>query len=185
MNAQPKSLNPDPAEIIAEPKKPAKKPVEVQAPQVLVSNTDAYIYDRLRGQPQTLEDVEVKVVGSKKDGVHQLSLPEELKIYEDRFAFYWIYKNKKAIDRACDVRCWTIVSRVHFSDLPAHLFTVNGCMERGDNILGFMPRKRAEELRRNPGQISSDIVKSQFNKHKDDPRYYAPKDDESERVVMI
>lgn len=194
MSPQESKLNPDPQEVQAkkiakEEKKEALKQSQksevTPAPQVLVSHTDAYIYDRLKGQPQSLQEVEQEIVVKKKEGIHQLSLPKELDEFQERFAFYWIYKNKKAIDRACDVRGWKLVSRVYFPDLPTYLFTINGVIERGDNILGFMPKKQAEELRQAPGRLSSEIVKSQFDKHKGDPRYYAPKDEESKSVVMI
>lgn len=166
-------------------KQVSEEVVPDRQPTVIVSNTDAYIYDRLKGQPKTLDEVANNVDVIKKEGKHQLSLPDEIEALTDRFAFRWLMKNKKAIDYACDVRGWVLVTRAHLGGLPNHLFTVNGTIERGDTILAYMSKARAEKLRQEPGKLSREIVKSQFNKHKNDPRYYVPKDEEAQHVVGI
>ena len=128
-----------------------------QKPIVVLSDVDAYIHERMKGQPKTLEDVIVKdrVV---EEGVNRLALPREIKEFEDKFIFRWLNKKKQAIDRACDVVGWTLVNRFYFKRLPDHLFTANGSIERGDTILAFIPLKRGMELREIPGKTSRDRV---------------------------
>lgn len=163
-----------------------KEPVERNQPQVLVSSTDAYIFDRMKGQPKSLADIDVQIVTERKPGQHRLSLPNELLPYDDKYTFRWVYKAKRAIDEACDVKGWVLANRFYFPDLPNHLFTANGSIERGDNILAFMSKKKAEELRKRPAELSNQIKTSTFEKHKGDSRYYVPKDEETEdRVVGI
>lgn len=173
------------------PKKVTKEePREEARPSLVLSHTDAYIHDRMKSQPKTLEEVDVQVVEETKDPQkHQLSLPDELIPYGEKYAFRWVMKNKRAIDYSCDVRGWVLVNRTHFPEVAVkarHLFTINGAIERGDVILAFMPIAKAEAIRREPGQLSSNIIRSQLSKHKDDPRYYKPQDHETgDRVVMI
>lgn len=162
-----------------------EKTVEEAAPTVILTQVDAYVHERAKSQPKTLEEVQVRVDSRSVANEHRLSLPKEVQAYEDRFAFYWIFKNKRAIDHALDQRGWTLVNQSLFPKLPKYLFNRAGCVERGDNILGFMPRQRAEELRKIPGKKSKDIVDSQFNKHKDNPNFYVPSDAEDKRVIGI
>lgn len=154
-------------------------------PTVLLSSTDVYIYDRMKSQPKDLESVDLKVEEKHVPGRHRLSLPEELSLYEKKYTFKWLFKRKQAIDEACDIKGWVLVNKTYFPDLPNHLFTANGSMERGDAILAFMPREKAEAIRRKPGELSRNAIKTRFESHKDDPNYYVPKDEDSERVVGI
>ena len=153
--------------------------------RILLSDTDAYVHDRLKGQPKNLKDVDIRVEEKRDQNVHRLSLPKEIKVHENKYRFRWIMKHKQAIDYACDVRGWVLVNRTYFNDLPRHLFTVSGSIERGDAILAFMPRKQAEEILKEPGDKSRDRIQSTFNKHADDPRYYKPSDKEDKNVIMI
>ena len=157
---------------------------EEQAPTVLVTHTDAYIHERIKSQPKSIEDLSVEV-GEQNPNRHRLSLPDELKPYEKKFSFRWIFKNKRAIDEACDVRGWVLANRMYFPDLPKFLFAMSGCIERGDNILSFMPKERAEKLRKEPGEKSRAVLQATFSKHKDNPNYYVPKDDDDEHVIGI
>jgi len=167
---------------IVEEQKPQRQ-VQDNATSVILNQQDSYIHDRIKGPPTTFDDIKVE---ERKDGTHRLTLPEELKPYEKKFAFKWLYKSKRAIDEACDVTGWTLVSRILFPDLPNHLYSINGGIERGDTILAFMPKEKAMEIRRKPGEISKDILDSTFTKHKGDPRYYRPEDAETgSKVVMI
>lgn len=154
--------------------------------RILLSNNDAIVYDRMKAQPKTLDEVDIKATLHVNDpDKHQLSLPDELKAYGKRYAFRWINKSKRAIDYSCDVRGWVLANRSHFPEVPDTQFTVNGAIERGDSILAFMPIAKAEAIRNEPALASKAILNAQFEKHKDDPRYYTPKDDESSRVQMI
>ena len=166
------------------------KPVEITkenqtSPTVLLSSADVYIYDRMKSQPKDLQSVDLKVEDKNVPGRHRLSLPEELSLHEKKYTFKWIFKRKQAIDEACDIKGWVLVNKTYFPDLPNHLFTANGSMERGDAILAFMPRARAEAIRRKPGELSRAAIKTRFDAHKDDPNYYVPKDEDAERVVGI
>jgi hypothetical protein len=131
---------------------------------VTLSSEDNYIADRMRSQPKTLEEVLTVKEKQYAPSEHRLSLPKELKAFEDRFAFRWINKKKRAIDDAVDVKGWIIANRALFPSLPKHLFTTSGAIERGDAILGFMALKKAEAIRRAPGEKSAEYIKSHLAK---------------------
>lgn len=165
-----------------EEKVEAKVRQQVETPErterterVLLSTADAYIHDRLQSQPKNLDEIDVKVVDNEEHK-HRLSLPDELVSYEKKYGFRWLFKHKQAIDYACDVRGWLLVNRTHFSELPSHCFSVSGSIERGDSILAFMPIEKAELIRREPGEKSRAVIKATYDKHKDDPNFYVPKE---------
>lgn len=133
---------------------------ESNKPMVIMSETDAYIHERLKSQPQTLSEVEVKASFNNIDPTHILQLPKELESYKKKFAFRWLNKKKQSIDRALDVIGWNLVQRVLFNKLPDHLFTANGVIERGDAILAFMPEERAAVIRKRPGELSRERVRN-------------------------
>lgn len=151
---------------LSEPKVDSKTESKVStstekvAPMVIMSETDAYIHERLKSQPKTLSEVEVKYDGPRSDATHLLQLPKELEEYKKKFAFRWLNKRKQAIDRALDVIGWNLVNRAIFNKLPDHLFTANGVIERGDAILAFMPQEHAEVIRKRPGELSRERVKN-------------------------
>jgi len=166
------------SEPIIEKKEVVHEPVQQSAqPLVLTSNIDAYVHEKLKEQPLTLEDIEVKET-RVPDGKHALSLPEELENkYSHRFSFRWINKDKRMIDRATTVRGWHIANRLYFPDLSRSLFTAIGTIERGDSILGFMPLKQAVALRNKPGLESLERVRNlPIDKWKEGgDAYYKPK----------
>lgn len=145
---------------------PIPEPVihQESKPQTFVIKTelDAYVSERLIGQPQTIEEVQVKDVTDDSLTLHMLKLPSPIqKALDDKgMVPRWINKDKRMIDRALDVRGWTLFNRVIFPRIPKHYFTANGTVEMGDCILGFMPAKKAELLRRRPGEISSERIKN-------------------------
>jgi len=159
--------------------KSVKPAVPVPNPEpnsrVIVSQDDAYVHDIMSSQPKSFEEVDAKVIGPADPTRHRLSLPPELEPYTKKYTFRWLYKHKLALDHAKNNRGWVLVNRTIFSGLPNHLFTVNGSCETGDNILAFMPNDRANQLRKEPGKESIEKMQGMFERHKDDPRYYAPK----------
>lgn len=175
-------------EVVKEPiatiPAPEVKPQEKVEPQTFVIKTelDAYISERLQTQPKTLAEIAVRDVISPLDGTHALTLPKEIKkSLESRgFTAFWINKKKKAIDHALNDRGWTIYNRVYFPEIPKHNFTANGTVETGDCILGFMPAKNAERLRKIPGEVSSERMKNlpmdRYKESRADERigYYKP-----------
>jgi hypothetical protein len=134
----------------------------------------------MKGQPKTMDEVDIKVVRNYDDPQSILEIPKELKKFEDKYSFCWISKKKRSIDEYIDVLEFSFVNRTLFPTLPKHLFTANGSIERGDLILGFLPIKSAEALRNRPGEVSREKVKStlvqDLNKWKDvgDDKYYKP-----------
>lgn len=131
-----------------------------------MSENDAYIHDRMKSQPKTLD--EVLMVKEKKyiPGEHRLSLPKEFRVYEDRFVFRWLNKHKRAIDEAI-IKGWVLVNRILFPDVAQkakHLFSTNGAIEVGTNILAFMKKEIAVQIRKAPGEKSSAMLKSQLSK---------------------
>ena len=147
---------------------PITQVIEPNQPPVLqvLAEEDAYIADRMKSQPKTLD--EVLLVKEKKylPGEHRLSLPKEFKSYEDRFVFRWINKKKRAVDDAI-IKGWVIVNRVLFPDVAKnalHLFSTSGAVEKGDAILSFMNKEVAMQIRRAPGEKSSAYLKAQLSK---------------------
>ena len=153
-------------------------------PTVLVSHTDAYIHERMKAQPRSLKSFDLRVEEKRDPNKHRLSLPDEFKKYQRRYAFRWIFKRKQSIDEHCDVKGWSLVNRTLFPDIPPYYFTVNGSVERGDNILGFIPIKKAKELRELPGQKSKEMIEATLNAHKDKPNFYVPKGEEDDGTVI-
>lgn len=151
-------------ETQSQPEPIVEQPQAQEKPQTFVIKTelDAYVNERLIGQPQNLEQVEAKDVSDDSLTMHMLKLPPAIqKALDDRgMVPHWINKDKRMIDRALDVRGWTLFNRVFFPKLPRHYFTANGTVEMGDCILGFMPAKKAEILRKRPGEISQERIKN-------------------------
>lgn len=161
------------------------EPVPSRDPQVniMLSETDAFIADRIKSQPKTLTEIETQVLEKPREGYHNLSLPNELKDYEKRFAFCWIFKHPRAIDQACTLYHWVICNKVYFSevsDKSPHLFNANGVIMRGDEILMFRSKKVDEEMRKVPGLESAQMIKNRTQAHEGDPAFYIPKSDEFE-----
>ena len=158
---------------------------KVQAYPILqtMSEEDAYIHDRMKSQPQTLD--EVLMVKEKKyaPGEHRLSLPKEFKDYEDRFAFRWLNKKKRAVDDAI-IKGWVIINRSLFpriAENAKHLFSTSGAVEKGDSILAFMNKDVALQIRRAPSEKSVAYLKSQLEKGtqplaKGQSGFYKPED---------
>ena len=147
-------------------------------PVYLGSEMDAYIYEKIKSQPRTLEEIKVIEVGAESRP-NILALPKELEKYCKDYSFRWINKKKRAIDNATNVIGWIIVNRLYFNDLPKHLYSPSGAIERGDAILAFMSRKQAERIRLKPAEISRERVQNtpiqDLKKWKDrGERYYKP-----------
>lgn len=157
-----------------------------------MSEQDAYISDRMKSQPKTLD--EVLMVKEKKyaPGEHRLSLPKELREYEDRFAFRWINKHKRAVDDAI-IKGWVIVNRRLFpqvAEKAKHLFSTSGGIEKGDSILAFMNKEVAVQIRKAPGEKSSAYLKAQLAKGtqpllKGQSGFYKPEDTSEKEDVGI
>ena len=131
---------------------------------LVLAQDDAYISDRIKSQPKNLDEVIFMKEPISAPGEHRLSLPKELKEFEDRLAFRWINKKKRAIDDAIDLRGWYFINRITFPKLPGRLFSNSGAIERGDTLLMYMPLEKAERLRKAPGEKSSALVKAQLAK---------------------
>jgi len=172
-----------------------EKPIEEIRPTVIMTNQDAYIHERMKGQPETLDDVRNIKVEAPDQDKGRLDLPEYFKKFsfdhtKGEFIFYWLNKDKRAIDRGINVRGWLLVNRRYFPDAPKFLFSANGGVEFGDSILVFMQVKKALALREAPGMKSRELVQTRTTEvekgtpdkggrrqmgHEDDPNYYAPK----------
>ena len=151
---------------------------QIQSTIVIKTEMDAYISEIIKGGPQSAEEIKV-VDFTEAEGRHRLSLPAEIeKKYGRKYAFRWVNKKKDWIDRAINIRRWLIVNRVLFLDMPKYLFTANGTVENGDTILCFMPIEQAESMRRRPGELSRERVKSlpmeQWKNKGEDSPYYKP-----------
>lgn len=135
-----------------------------ERPQTFVVKTeiDAYINERLINQPKKFDEIKIKDLKDDSDTTHLLTLPKDIKDALDKKGMvpYWINKKKKALDHAIDQRGWVIFNRVLFPNISKHNFTANGTVEVGDCILGFMPAKNAEILRKRPGLKSQEMIKN-------------------------
>lgn len=89
-----------------------------------------------------------------------------------KYVFRWLSKNKRALDHSINIYGWYIVSRIHFKEAPNILFSVNGGIENGDSILGFMPVKKALSIRTKPSKDSLERVHSEAKKHEGNPAFY-------------
>jgi len=164
-----------------------QKPVQAEKPQNIVihSELDAFIMDRQKSQPKTLEEIDVEVVEKPRDGYHKLSLPDELEPYTKKYAFCWIFKRKQAIDEACDILHYRLTNRSYFPELPDHLFSARGVIERGDNILCFRSKKIDEEMRKAPGLESTRRIKERMTAHEGSPDFYVPQADSKEEGKVV
>lgn len=149
-------------------------------PTVLLSQADAYVHERIKAQPKTLKDIDIQVEEKVDPNFHRLSLPKELDPYIKKWTFHWIMKNPRAISEACDLKGWVLVNRTHFPELPGHLFSVTGSIERGDLILGFMKSTKAEKYRSDVALKSREMVKSRIGAHEGNPDFYVPRDKSEE-----
>lgn len=177
-----------PAAVQSEKKPEKKAPAQAGNPEiqnlVIHSELDAFMIDRIKSQPQSLEEIDSEVIVTSDKVKHQLSLPDELKPYEEKYAFCWIFKRKQAIDEACDIYHYKFANRLYFSDLPDHLFSARGIMERGDNVLMFRPKKIDQEMRKVPGIESTNRIKDREKAHEGDPNFYVPKPEGEEKKVV-
>lgn len=157
-------------------------------PVVIKTELDAYITERVKGQPRSL--TEVVAIVEPRTSVGRMALPDELEkfsydctvgesckvhlwafdedirrwTYSNRgqFIFRWLTKNKRALDEALDVRGWVIVNRQYFPQLPKYIVSANGIVERGSAILGFMAVEKALKLRHAPAEKSTNRVRSRI-----------------------
>lgn len=162
--------------------KPDKKnPVQAETQTIsVVSEVDRAILERVKSQPASLDEINEIRVEKKDDGLHRLSLPEELKKYEKKYAFCWVFKRPRAIDEACQQYHWLLCNRTYFPDVPNFHFSVSGIIERGDNVLLFRPKHIEDEMRRQPGLESVEKIKGKIGAHANDPSFYTPTSEEYE-----
>lgn len=161
------------ATMVAEAPKPQEE--KETKPTIILSEIDGYIHERLKEQPKTLSDVKFHRPDYEKVN-DLLRLPKELESFRKEYAFKWIYKKKMSIDRHLDTLGYVLVTKLYFPTLAKRLFSSQGCIERGDAILGFVPLKRAEFLRSEPGRLSMERIKNlPIEKWKDGgEKYYKP-----------
>lgn len=178
-------------------------------PLTIMTESDAYISERIKGQPQSLSEIEL-VTKEERLGIHRLSLPDYFEPFSydctiglsckchgwiekkvmygldkemirweqskrGKYVFRWLNKVKRALDFSINVRGWYVVSKGYFHDAPKILFSVNGGVENGDSILGFMPVSKALAIRNKPNQESDNRVKSEEKKHEGHPAFYEAK----------
>lgn len=132
--------------------------IKTNTTMIAANPIDVYVAQVVESQPKTLEEVEVIAVDKYEDARHRLKLPKEIeKIFKKKgYTARWIFKDKRSVDWAIKQRGWSLVTRMFFPDLPDDLFSATGVVENGDSILGFMPNKRAEFLRSEPGRMSTE-----------------------------
>ena len=179
----------DPEDLKKEVKVATQKPEEkrVEVPVALLSQDDVYLHELIKNQPTTVEQIEIQNNGRSNPLLHRLSLPAELNQFESKFSFRWVNKHRRAISEAIQNHGWTVVNRrfAEFVELPDYIFSTNGAIERGDTILMFIPKKKAEDIRREASILSREAVDARLGAHKGNPNFYVPKDDEDDRVIGL
>jgi len=171
-------------EVKAEKTTPVQPEKKETQNLVIHSEIDAFVYDRLKSQPKTLDEIDVEVISKPEEGRHALSLPDELEPYTKKYAFCWIFKRKQAIDEACDQLHYKLTNRLYFPELPDHCFSARGVIERGDNILMFRPIRIDEEMRKAPGIESNERIKARLRAHEGDPDFYVPSPEGEDKKVV-
>lgn len=171
--------------VIAEKSVPVQ-PEKTERQNIVVhSELDVMLLDRLKSQPRTLEEIDSVVVVKPKDGKHALSLPDELEPYTKKYAFCWIFKRKKAIDEACSLYHYNLTNHTYFPELPDHIFSARGIIERGDNVLAFRSMRVEEEMRKVPGIESIQAINTRKTAHEGHPDFYVPTADSKEEGKVV
>jgi hypothetical protein len=163
-----KNQDPQPASATVEEKKETAYSQENKPVLQVMTEEDAYIADRMKAQPKTLDEIALVKAVRYAPGEHRLSLPKEFTKYENRFSFRWVNKKKRAIDEAI-LKGWVLVNRALFKDLSqksGHLFSTSGAVEKGDAILACIALDVARAIRKAPGEKSTQAVKAVLNKGK-------------------
>jgi hypothetical protein len=190
-------------EVVSTPQEYSRQPLTI------MTESDAYISERMKEQPKTLDDIDIKVT-TEKPGIHRLTLPDYFEplsydctsgvscphhgwVESDgiapngapikrwnqskrgKYIFRWLNKNKRALDHSMNVRGYFLANRSFFKDAPKILFGVNGGVENGDSILGFLPVAKALEMREKPSRDSIDRIRSEETKHEGHPNFYKAK----------
>ena len=167
-------------------KKSPVQPEKTERQNIVVhSEIDVMLLDRVKSQPKTLDEIDAQVVVQPKQGKHQLSLPEELEEYMKKYAFCWIFKRKKSIDEASDLYHYYLTNQTYFPELPDHVFSARGIIERGDNVLMFRSRKVDDEMRKIPGLESLQAIKARTGAHEGNPNFYVPQAESKEEGKIV
>ncbi len=184
--------------LFEEEKKSEKEEFSAK-PTVVMTEIDSKIYEKMKSQPDSLDDVSVTYVDKESTGLHRMSLPPYFEKYSydctrgrtcefhkreysekngvryehvinhGKYVFRWLLKKERAIDYSTNVRGWYLVNRIYFSDAPRDLFSVSGGVELGDSILAFMPVEKAMEIRNAPSQKSQDLLNARMTPSKKKP----------------
>lgn len=177
-----------PKVVQAEKKQAPQPAVHEKAQNIMIhSELDAMLLDRVKSQPQTLEEIDAEVITKPKEGFHNLSLPNEMEPYLKKYAFCWIFKRKQSIDEACDQLHYKLTNQTYFPELPDHIFSARGIIERGDNVLAFRPLRIDQEMRKAPGLESAQRIKARQSAHEGNPDFYVPTEtiDGDKKVVGV
>lgn len=199
-------LKPKPVEVTSQPAaSPDRLLWKEERPPVLrtISEEDSYIRERIDAQPVTLDEVKTRSTPRLSQGKHRLSLPEyfEGQSYDctwgegcpvhrmdDRhrilnrgeFVFRRVWKRKRAIDEAINLKGWFLVNRTYFPEVPKHLVSASGGVEEGDSILFFMPAEQALRVRRSSGEMSRERVRDQLTRYDNHEEFYRPRPEAEE-----
>lgn len=158
---------------------------EKETRTVVLDHENAYLADVIKSQPSSLEEIEIKLSEKADPNQHQLTLPPEIKKYENKYTFRWIMKNRRSISLASQVRKLMFVNKTYFPDLPDHLFTASGAIERGDSILVFTLREVSERRKQELSNFAKEKVQSKIGAHKSNPNFYTPTDEDGETTKVV
>ena len=118
---------------------------------------------------------------------HDFDLPKECETYGDKFDFRWLSKDTRMLDRAVNVKGWTIVNRVSDVKVPEYLFRAHGAIEKRGMILAYRKKDIGKLFSKKASEQSIDNIKrakKDSERDKDGSPFYtaklSPKEEQTE-----
>jgi hypothetical protein len=150
----------------------------------ILSGQDKVIADMIAAKPTQSE---ININDYYKP--HDFDLPKECEPYADKFDFRWLSKDSRMLDRAVNVKGWTIVNRTCDIKLPEHLFRAHGGVEKRSLLLAYR-RKEIGDIFKKAAQAQSieNIKKARKDAERDKPEspFYtaklSPKEEQDEEA---
>jgi len=135
----------------------------------IVSQSDADIADLVASQPADISVVEQRQY-------NQWDLPDECKEKEGKdYKYRWLAKDRRMLDKA-RYKGWIICNSVNSAYIKSEKFGLHGAIERHGHLLGCMPIRKAQEIKKVAGEKSAESVKYYTEDiKKNDPRFYDAK----------
>jgi len=130
-----------------------------------LSNQDKAISDLIASQPT---QAEIAVGDYYKP--HDFDLPKECAPFADKFDFRWLSKDTRMLDRAVNVKGWTIVNRTCDIKIPEYMFRAHGGVEKRSMLLAYRRKEVGDAFRKiSQNQSIENIKKARKDSERDKP----------------